>query len=50
MTTLSKYPQEVIEKMKPKSTAKHPWRKKNDSLLNKYSIKNLRKNKKISSL
>jgi hypothetical protein len=37
------YPSEVIEKMKPKSTVSHPWRKRNDSLLKKYSIKYLRK-------
>jgi hypothetical protein len=27
----------------PKSTINHPWRKRNDGLLRKYSIRNLRK-------
>jgi hypothetical protein len=36
----------IISKMQnsiPKSTINHPWRKRNDGLLRKYSMRNLRK-------
>ena len=34
----------------PKSTINHPWRKRNDGLLRKYSIRNLRKEGHIKEL
>jgi hypothetical protein len=36
--------------MKPKDTSSHPWRKRNDGLLKKYSVKNLRKKGMIKDL
>jgi hypothetical protein len=33
-----------VDQMKPKDTSRHPWRKRNDSLVD-YSMKRLNKNK-----
>lgn len=51
MTTHSKrnYTQEQLDKMKPKDTSKHPWRRRNDQLRD-YSMKSLDKLKKKNAL